>query len=98
MKMILICRLFAALLGLVMLTGTTHLGFRAGTDSRFIVWFGISAAIAVPLGLTFLGFAVRRVGDGSGRELVGRVSLPVSFHLELAAAWTKEWMTKRQFR
>lgn len=58
MRMLL--RLFAVLLALAILAGVVHLGIVSGKDPAMVVWFGIASAIAAPVGLSLLGFALAR--------------------------------------
>jgi len=68
--MTLIKKLIAILFAISLLAGTIYLGIRSGEDSKFVVWFGIASAIAAPVGLALLGYAI---GSSDG-ELIQRLA------------------------
>jgi len=68
--MTLIKKLIAVLFAISLLAGTIYLGIRSGEDSKFVVWFGIASAIAAPVGLASLGYAI---GSSDG-ELIQRLA------------------------
>jgi len=68
--MTLIKKLIAVLFAISLLAGTIYLGIRSGEDSKFVVWFGIASAIAAPVGLALLGYAI---GSSDG-ELIQRLA------------------------
>lgn len=53
-------RIAAPLAAIGLLTGVVKLGILSGTDSTFVVWFGIASAIAAPIGLSLLGYVFSR--------------------------------------
>jgi len=53
-----------------LLAGVVYLGILSGQDSKFVVWFGIASAIAAPIGVSLLAYAVRR----SDSELIQRLA------------------------
>jgi hypothetical protein len=57
-------RFIATLVAMGHLTGVIYLGILSGQDSKFVVWFGIASAIAAPIGLSLLAYALRRSDDG----------------------------------
>jgi hypothetical protein len=63
-------RLSAMLVAFGLLAGVVYLGILSGQDSKFVVWFGIASAIAAPIGLSLLGYALRR----SDSELIQRLA------------------------
>lgn len=58
--MISIKRIFSGLAATGLIGGTIFLGIQSGKDNRFVVWFGISSAVAAPLGLALFASAVNR--------------------------------------
>ena len=58
--MISLKRLFSGLAATGLIGGTIFLGIQSGKDNRFVAWFGISSAVAAPLGLALFASAVNR--------------------------------------
>lgn len=65
-----ISRLASAALGVLLLTGVVLLGVQATRDDGSVIWFGIAAAIAAPIGIAALGYTLR----GSNRQLLHELS------------------------
>ena len=63
-------RLFSGLAATGLIGGTIFLGIQSGKDNRFVVWFGISSAVAAPLGLALFASAVNR----SDSEIISRLA------------------------
>jgi hypothetical protein len=51
-------RVGAVVSALALLAAVIYLGILSGEDNRYVVWFGIASAIAAPVGLTLMGYAV----------------------------------------
>ena len=60
----------ATIAALALIAGVTYLGWLSSKDSAFIWWFGVAAALAAPLGLTLLGFAL----NGSDSDVIKRLA------------------------
>ena len=56
-------RLGAAVLALALLAGVVYLGVLSGRDAKYVVWFGLASALGAPVGLSLLGYVLRR-SDG----------------------------------
>ena len=82
-------RLFATFLGLFFLAVPVYFGVQSQTDSRFLLWFGISLAILVPLGLKLFGCAFR-----SQDTLVKRLVKVPEIHTLMEQAETYEERVK----
>lgn len=65
-------RLAAAVLALVLLAGVVYLGLLSGDNSRLVAWFGIASAIAAPIGLSLIAFAVSK-SDRAAIERLNKV-------------------------
>lgn len=68
--MISLRRVFSGLAATALIGGTIFLGIKSGQDSRFVVWFGISSAVAAPLGLALLASLFNR----SDSEVISRLA------------------------
>ena len=79
-------RALAALLALAALAGVVYLGILSGKHAKFVVWFGIASAIAAPLGLSLLAYAVFR-GD---REVIEGLSKVPEIARLISEAKTQE--------
>ncbi|MBE1528961.1 hypothetical protein GGC65_003417 [Sphingopyxis sp. OAS728] len=60
----------AAIAGVMLLAGVVYLGLLSKNDPEYVLWFGLAAALAAPLGLTLLGFSIR----SSDSNLVKRLA------------------------
>jgi three-Cys-motif partner protein len=65
-------RLSAMLVAIGLLAGVIYLGILSGQDSKFVVWFGIASAIAAPIGLSLLAYALRN-SDGDLVQSLAKV-------------------------
>jgi hypothetical protein len=68
--MTLLKKIIALLFAVGLIAGTIYLGIHSEEDSQFVVWFGIASAIAAPVGLTSLGYAIR----SNDEELIKRLA------------------------
>jgi hypothetical protein len=85
-NMKILLRLGAAILALALLGGVIYLGVLSGRDSKFVVWFGIAAAIAAPVGLTLLGYSLTR----SNSDVIQRLAQVPEIERLVAEAKTQE--------
>jgi len=69
-SVILIGKIISALIATGLITGTVYLGIQSGKDNRFVIWFGIAAAIAAPVGLNLFTYAFSR----SDREIIQQLA------------------------
>ena len=53
-------RIISAIIGLVFVGIVIFLGVNSGTDSRFIIPFGLASALIAPLGISALGYSIRK--------------------------------------
>ena len=68
--MISLRRVLSGLVATALIGGTIFLGIQSGQDSRFVVWFGISSAVAAPLGLALFASTFNR----SDSEVISRLA------------------------
>ncbi len=62
--------IFSGLIGIALLLGVCYLGYLATHNSSFVVWFGLAAAIVVPIALGLIKHSFYR----SDEELIKRLS------------------------
>jgi hypothetical protein len=79
-------RIVSAFLALGLLAGVVHLGILSGTNTKFVVWFGIASAIAAPIGLSLLTFAFAR----SDADLIQRLAKVPEIERLVTEAKTQE--------
>jgi hypothetical protein len=79
-------RVLAAVCALALLGGVIYLGVLSGRNSKFVVWFGIAAAIAAPVGLTLLGYSLTR----SNSDVIQRLAQVPEIERLVAEAKTQE--------
>ncbi len=84
MKMLL--RVCSALIALVLLGGVIYLGMLSAQNSRYIVWFGIASAIAAPVGLSLLSYALQQ----SNSDIIQRLAKVPEIERLVAEASTYE--------
>ena len=51
-------KIISASIAICLIGGTVYLGFQSVKDNRFVIWFGIAAAIAAPVGLNLFNYAL----------------------------------------
>jgi NADH:ubiquinone oxidoreductase subunit K len=59
-----------AFIAICLIGGTVYLGFQSLKDNRFVIWFGLACASAVPVGLNLFTYAFRR----SDREIIQQLA------------------------
>jgi len=52
--------IISASIAICLIGETVYLGFQSLKDNRFVIWFGLASAIAVPVGLNLFTYAFRR--------------------------------------
>lgn len=62
--------ILSGLIGIALLLGVCYLGYLATHDSSFVIWFGLAAAIVVPIALGLIKHSLYR----SDEELIKRLS------------------------
>lgn len=82
----LLLRIASSMLALAILAGVIHLGILSGTQSKYVVWFGIASAIAAPIGISLLSYSFAR-SDG---DLIQRLSKVPEIERLVAEAKTQE--------
>lgn len=53
-----VLRFFQVAIGLLLFAAVIYLGFLASSDSRFVIWFGLAAALLAPGGIALISYAV----------------------------------------
>lgn len=53
-------RVISAILGILLIGIVIYLGVKSGSDSRFVVPFGLTSALVAPLGISALGYSIRK--------------------------------------
>lgn len=53
-------RIISAVLGIILIGIVVFLGVKSGDDSWFVVPFGITSALIAPLGISALGYSIRK--------------------------------------
>lgn len=56
-------RIISAIVGIFFIGIVIYFGIRSGDDSRYIVPFGIISALIAPMGLSALGYSIKREDD-----------------------------------
>ncbi|MHB8500988.1 MAG: hypothetical protein ACYDCG_19085 [Candidatus Acidiferrales bacterium] len=79
-------RIGATIFALALLSGVVYLGVLSGRDSKFVVWFGIAAAIVAPLGIGLLSYSLTR----SKYEVIERLAQVPEIERLVAEAKTQE--------
>lgn len=79
-------RICAALFALALLAGVIYLGILSGQNNKYVVWFGIASAIAAPIGLSALGYALAR----SDSDVIQRLAKVPEIERLIAEAKTQE--------
>lgn len=63
-----------------------YLGVLSGREAKYIVWFGIASALGAPVGLSLLGYVLRRSDD----DLIQRLAKVPEIERLVAEAETRE--------
>jgi len=53
-------RVISAILGILLIGIVIYLGVKSGSDIRFVVPFGLTSALVAPLGISALGYSIRK--------------------------------------
>ncbi len=56
-------RIISAVIGFCLIGVVIYLGIKSGSDNRYIVPFGLTSVLIAPLGLSALGYSVKRKDD-----------------------------------
>ena len=56
-------RIISAIIGILLIGAVIHLGLKSGDDNKYIVPFGLTSALIAPMGLSALGYSVKRKDD-----------------------------------
>lgn len=56
-------RIISAIVGIFLIGVVIYLGIKSGDDSKYIVLFGLTSALIAPMGLSALGYSIRRKDD-----------------------------------
>ena len=84
--MILRRKIISALIAIVLISGTVYLGIQSGKDNRFVILFGIAAAIAAPVGLNLFSYAI----SPSDREIIQQLAKVPEIERLIEQAKTQE--------
>ena len=53
-------RVISAILGIRLIGVVVFLGIKSGSDSIFVIPFGIASALIAPIGISALGYSVKK--------------------------------------
>lgn len=53
-------RVISAILGIILIGIVIFLGIMSGKDNRFVIPFGLTSALVAPLGISALGYSIRK--------------------------------------
>lgn len=82
----LLLRIGATILALAILAGVVQLGILSGVSPEYVVWFGIASAIAAPVGLSLLSYALAH----SDSDLIQQLAKVPEIERLVAEAKTQE--------
>lgn len=85
-SVIVIRKIFSALIATGLITGTVYLGIQSGKDNRFVIWFGIASATAAPVGLGLFSYAISH----SDREIIQQLAKVPEIERLIEQAKTQE--------
>ena len=85
-SVIVIKKIFSALIATGLITGTVYLGIQSGKDNRFVIWFGIASATAAPVGLGLFSQAISH----SDREIIQQLAKVPEIERLIEQAKTQE--------
>jgi hypothetical protein len=79
-------KIISALIATGLITGTVYLGIQSGKDNRFVIWFGLSSAIAAPVGIGLFSYAI----SSSDREIIQQLAKVPEIERLIQQAKTQE--------
>lgn len=56
-------RIISAIIGIFLIGVVIYLGLKSGDDNKYIVPFGLTSALIAPMGLSALGYSIKRKDD-----------------------------------
>lgn len=56
-------RILSAIIGALLIGVVIYLGIKSGNDNKYIVPFGLTSALIAPMGLSALGYSIKRKDD-----------------------------------
>lgn len=56
-------RIISAIIGVFLIGVVIYLGIKSGNDNKYIVPFGLTSALIAPMGLSALGYSIKRKDD-----------------------------------
>ncbi len=66
-------RIISAIIGVFLIGIVLWLGVKSGSDSKYIIAFGLTSALMAPMGLSALGYSIKRCNIKRNFRLWSRV-------------------------